>query len=179
MGDLVSLRELYLSKNDITQINELLSLEGMTYLQQLDLCFNALQEVRYYRNQILFRLPMLEVLDGTPVTPVEVVKAENMYGIDVAARAQIFKDILPEEDFVDRRIHVSELIEAETDAKEEGKNGFIDQYDEESRKVEDDSSRRADKSFLASKTSNFSKGSRGSKASDIRSRGDSKVSAPM
>ena len=44
------------------------------------------------------------------------VKAENLYGQDVDERNRIFKSILPEEEFIDRRIHTSDLIEAESDS---------------------------------------------------------------
>lgn len=81
----------------------------------MDLCYNPVQERRYYRLQVAYRLPMLKVLDGTEVTAQEVVKAENLYGMDVDERSNIFKSILPEEEFIDQRIHVSELIEAESD----------------------------------------------------------------
>ena len=36
-------------------------------------------------------------------------KAENLYGMDLEDRKAIFKEILPDEEFVDRRIHVSEV----------------------------------------------------------------------
>ena len=57
------------------------------------------------------------------------VKAENLYGQDVDERNRIFKSILPEEEFIDRRIHTSDLIEAESDSIGEEVH-FIDKYDE-------------------------------------------------
>lgn len=43
-------------------------------------------------------------------------------------RKRIFHEILPEEEFIDRRINVAELIDPETDSDTEDIN-FIDQYD--------------------------------------------------
>lgn len=91
-------------------------LENLAYLSVVDLCYNPVQERRYYRMQVLNKLPMLRFLDGTEVSPAEVVKAENLYGQDVEERNRIFKTVFPEEEFIDRRIHTSELIEVESDS---------------------------------------------------------------
>ena len=42
-------------------------------------------------------------------------KAENLHGVDLKDRQLIFKTLLPEENFVDRRIDNIDLIEAESD----------------------------------------------------------------
>ena len=47
----------------------------------------------------------------------------------MSARAQIFKEILPDEEFIDRRVSISELIEVESDSDAE-RLGFVDKYDE-------------------------------------------------
>lgn len=60
--------------------------------------------------QVLYRLPGLRNLDSLNVSPEDIVKAENLYGMDLEDRKRIFKDILPEEDFIDRRMHVSEVL---------------------------------------------------------------------
>lgn len=70
-------------------------LENLAFLSELDLCYNPVQERRYYRLQVSYKLPMLKTLDGTDVTPEEVVKAENLYGLDVDERSSIFKGIFP------------------------------------------------------------------------------------
>jgi hypothetical protein len=43
------------------------------------------------------------------VTPEDIVKAENIYGMDLEDRKRIFKELLPDEEFIDRRIHISEV----------------------------------------------------------------------
>ncbi len=35
------------------------------YLTHVDLCYNPVQERRYYRLQVIYKLPMLKKLDGT------------------------------------------------------------------------------------------------------------------
>lgn len=91
-------------------MRELSYLENLVYLSILDLNGNPLQERKYYRIQILYHLPGLRILDGVTVTPEDIVKAENLYGMDLEDRKRNFKDILPEEEFIDRRIHVSEVF---------------------------------------------------------------------
>lgn len=49
----------------------------------------------------------------------EKVKAENLHGVDVTDRETIFKAMLPQENFVDRRINVYEDIEVESEDNEE------------------------------------------------------------
>ena len=45
----------------------------------------------------------------------EKVKAENLHGVDLNDREKIFKSLLPQEEFVDRRICVYEDINIESD----------------------------------------------------------------
>ena len=44
------------------------------------------------------------MLDGVEISSEEKVKAENLHGYDLQDREIIFKSILPDEKFVDRRI---------------------------------------------------------------------------
>lgn len=60
--------------------------------------------------QMVYKLPMLRSLDGSALSGTEVVKAESLYGLDVEEKYGIFKKNLSEEEFIDRRIHKSELI---------------------------------------------------------------------
>lgn len=76
--------------------------------------------------QVLYRLPGLRVLDGVSTTQEEFVKAENLYGMDLEDRKRIFYEILPEEEFIDRRINIADLIEAETDSDNEDAMQFVD-----------------------------------------------------
>lgn len=67
------------------------------YLNNLDLCYNPLQERKYYRLQIVYKLPMLQLLDGSSLSGEEMVFAESLYGLDVEEKYNIFKKHLPEE----------------------------------------------------------------------------------
>ena len=42
--------------------------------------------------------------------PEDIVKAENLYAMDLEDRKRIFKEILPHEEFIDRRIHISDVF---------------------------------------------------------------------
>ena len=55
------------------------------------------------------------MLDGTDIIAEEKVKAENLHGTDLNDREKIFKAMLPQESFVDRRISVYEDVEEESD----------------------------------------------------------------
>lgn len=65
--NLLSLRDLKMSKNNVKNVREIDYLENLMYLSHLDLCFNPIQERRYYRSQVIYKLPMLQTLDGTPL----------------------------------------------------------------------------------------------------------------
>jgi hypothetical protein len=58
------------------------------------------------------------MLDGIEIKAEEKVKAENLHGVDLADRETIFKALLPQEEFVDRRLNVYEDIEEESDDQE-------------------------------------------------------------
>ena len=64
---------------------------------------------------MLYHIPQLRLLDGIDIYIEEKVKAENLHGIDLNDRDKIFKAMLPQETFVDRRISVYEDIEEESD----------------------------------------------------------------
>lgn len=73
--NLISLRNLNLSKNSIKNVREIDYLENLIYLSDLDLCYNPIQERRYYRTQMIYKLPMLKNLDGCDLSSQEVVAA--------------------------------------------------------------------------------------------------------
>jgi len=56
------------------------------------------------------------MLDGVEITGEEKVKAENLHGYDFQDREIIFKSLLPEEKFVDRRISKIEDVPGEIDS---------------------------------------------------------------
>ena len=64
---------------------------------------------------MLYHIPQLRTLDGAEIVADEKVKAENLHGVDINDREKIFKSLLPQEQFVDRRICVYEDIEMESD----------------------------------------------------------------
>ena len=74
----------------------------------------------------MFHIPQLRSLDGVEVISEEKIKAENLHGLDLNDRELIFQSLLPEEKFVDRRIHVVEDIPLETDSDPENID-FIEQ----------------------------------------------------
>lgn len=68
----------------------------------------------------------MRVLDGVNTINEEFVKAESLYGMDLEDRKRIFYEILPEEEFIDRRINIADLIELETDSDNEDGMQFVD-----------------------------------------------------
>jgi hypothetical protein len=53
---------------------------------------------------------MLQTLDGSPLESQEIINSEDFYGLHVEEKFNIFKEILPEEEFIDRRINKSDLL---------------------------------------------------------------------
>ena len=81
---------------------------------------------------MLYHIPQLRMLDGVEIQAEEKVKAENLHGVDLNDRQKIFKAMLPQENFVDRRISVYEDIEDESEddvsvEEEDGVTGSIAQ----------------------------------------------------
>ena len=62
------------------------------------------------------------MLDGVEITSEEKVKAENFHGYDVQDREIIFKSLLPDEKFVDRRIQTIDDVYPESDSDQENVN---------------------------------------------------------
>lgn len=112
-----TLKFLNLSLNNIAQVRQLQYIKCLPLLTDLDLCVNPLQGCKYYRLQCLFQMPQLRTLDGSEITSEEKVKAENLHGLDTQDREIIFKSLLPEEKFVDRRIATVEDVPAEADTE--------------------------------------------------------------
>lgn len=57
------------------------------------------------------------MLDGVEITSEEKVKAENLHGYDLQDREIIFKSLLPDEKFVDRRIGTIDDVPPESDSE--------------------------------------------------------------
>lgn len=58
-------------------------------------------------------------LDGQDVSHFEKVKADILFGADLENKKEIFKNFLPDEQFIDRRLFVAEQIDPESDSDEE------------------------------------------------------------
>ena len=106
-----SLRHLDLSLNNVLKVLQLRYIENLALLTELDLSFNPVMNKKHYRSQVLFHIPQLRSLDGVLIQAEEKVKAENLHGTDLNDREKIFKAMLPQEQFVDRRLSVFEDIE--------------------------------------------------------------------
>jgi hypothetical protein len=115
-----SLKFLNMSLNNIQKISQLKYIENLPLLTEIDFCVNPLQSQKYYKLQCLFHIPQLRMLDGQEITSEEKVKAENLHGFDLQDREIIFKSLLPEEKFVDRRIFSIEDVAGESESENEG-----------------------------------------------------------
>ena len=68
-------------------------------------------------------MPQLRTIDGVEISSEEKIKAENLHGFDLKDREIIFKSLLPEEKYVDRRIGAIEQVTPESESEEEMKDG--------------------------------------------------------
>ena len=159
LDSIMRLKFLFLCHNYISKISELGMIENLQELTELDLCFNPLQNRKFYRYQVLFKIPQLRNLDGVEVTCEEKIKAENFHGLDLNDRETIFKSLLPEEKFIDRRINKVEEIEPESESDPENVE-FINHYEEKASQLS-----LVEMSSVASKTMNEIVSKRGSMAS--------------
>ena len=101
--------------NNIVKVRQLEFIERINLLTELDFACNPIQNKKHYRSQVLYHIPQLRLLDGIEIQIEEKVKAENLHGIDLNDRAQIFKAMLPQETFIDRRIAVYDDIDEESE----------------------------------------------------------------
>lgn len=76
------LRELYMRRNEVRELNELRHLRPLTLLTSLWLDENPCSSHPLYRHTVLRNLPNLEKLDNIPVDPDEVAEAQHR-GIDI------------------------------------------------------------------------------------------------
>jgi internalin A len=114
-----SLKFLNLSLNNVGKVRQLKYIENLPLITEVDLCVNPIQSSKYYRLQTLFHMPQLRMLDGVEISSEEKVKAENLHGYDLQDREIIFKSLLPDEKFVDRRIATIEEVAPESDSDED------------------------------------------------------------
>lgn len=99
----------------VYKVRQLRYIEQLPLLTELEFCFNPIMDKKLYRLQVLFHIPQLRMLDGMEIQAEEKVKAENLHGVDLSDRETIFKALLPQENFVDRRLNVFEDIEVESE----------------------------------------------------------------
>lgn len=60
-------------------------------------------------------MPQLRMIDGVEITSEEKVKSENLHGFDTQDREIIFKSLLPQEVYIDRRIGTIDDVPGESD----------------------------------------------------------------
>lgn len=159
LDEIYRLKFLFLCHNCISKISELSMIENLQELTELDLCFNPLQNRKFYRLQVLFKIPQLRNLDGSEISCEEKIKSENLHGLDLNDRETIFTSLLPEEKFIDRRINKIEDIEPESESDPENVE-FIDHYEERASQLS-----QVEMSSVASRTMNEIVSKRGSMAS--------------
>jgi protein phosphatase 1 regulatory subunit 7 len=87
-------------------------------------------------------LPQITILDGKTLNCVDFVKSENFFGKDLESRKRIFENILPEETFIDRRIHAAgnyfgllDFLDPESGSEIEEDIEFVDKYDKEGKRI--------------------------------------------
>lgn len=68
------------------------------------------------------------------ITPKEVVKSEIFYGYDLEEKQKIFKELLPNEEFNDRRLLNSNMVDPESDS-EPGDYDFFEKYGEKGERL--------------------------------------------
>ncbi len=122
LQNLYNLRYLYLSSNNISRAKQVAYISELPFLTDVDFCYNDVQNRKFYRYQILFYLPQLRILDGQEVTFYEKVKADILFGADIENKKEIFKTFLPDEQYIDRRLFVSDQIDPESNSDEDMKN---------------------------------------------------------
>jgi hypothetical protein len=76
------LEELYLRKNDVASLDEIMYLRDLPSLRVLWLAENPLAEVQYYRYLILTLLPQLDKLDDKIITNDERIEADRVLNSD-------------------------------------------------------------------------------------------------
>lgn len=108
-----------MSLNNISKVGQLKYIENLPLITEVDFCVNPIQNCKYYRLQCMFHMPQLRMLDGVEISSEEKVKAENLHGYDLQDREIIFKSLLPEEKFIDRRVLRIEDVGAESDSEQE------------------------------------------------------------
>jgi len=104
-------RKLCVSENKIGSIQEVEHLHHFEFLCDLFLAPNPLDQMPHYRAQVLHRVPNIRFLDDAKAQPEEKVKAGVIYGADIKKREEIFNHLVPNEEFVDRRLVTEEKIE--------------------------------------------------------------------
>ena len=76
-------------------MRQLRYIEQLPLLTELEMCFNPIMDKKLYRLQVLFHIPQLRQLDGVQIIAEEKAKSENLHGVDLKDREQIFKAMLP------------------------------------------------------------------------------------
>lgn len=112
-ANLPRLRKLCVSENNIGSIHEIQHLHEFEFLCDLFLSPNPVDQLPHYRAQVLYRVPDLRYLDDSRAAPEEKIKARVLYGEYVDATKEIFSQLVPNEDWLDRRLVTHTKMEAE------------------------------------------------------------------
>ena len=105
-----SLIELEIASNEITCLDQIDALSSVGLLSSLDLSMNPCQSIKFYRFHVIFLLAQLSVLDGQTVDPKEATKAAAFFDQSVGLDKQHFKSVLPNENFIDKRVFMQTLV---------------------------------------------------------------------
>lgn len=124
-----------MSANQIRRLKELDFVKELRNLASLDLCYNPCQKIKYYFQIVVYKLSQLRTLDGNNLTEKDFVKASIFYGGDVETKRETFNANLPDEEFIDRRIFTSHMLDPDSDT-EPAEYDFFDKYDEEGNRID-------------------------------------------
>lgn len=104
------LRALAVASNYLSHIQHIEALVPFRALQDLWLVPNPVCALPQFRAQILRRLRQLGNLDAAPISGEEKVKADIVYGDDLAEREETWRAVLPREPFEDRRLVTEQTL---------------------------------------------------------------------
>lgn len=89
------LAEILVAQNQIRTLDDVRLMSQLGQLRTLDLSGNPVQQMEHYRHEVLYILPLLDTLDGEPVSPEDVVAAANFHGDNEQQLRAIHDHFLP------------------------------------------------------------------------------------
>jgi len=85
-------------------------------------------------NLMVFYAPQRNLSRQKIFTVIELFEEVTILDMNFDDRKRIFLELLPEEEFIDRRIETSEMIEPESDSEDDNIK-FIDEYDKHGKRL--------------------------------------------